>query len=56
MTNAEILLANAKKALEEKLLNSYEEEFIEKISDYSKKELSKLSSKQYELLRKCASK
>jgi hypothetical protein len=56
MTNGEIKLENAINALEGKKLSSYEADFIESIRNYSKKEIAKLSSKQYDLLCKCANK
>ena len=56
MTNVEINLKYAVAALETGRLNDYEAEFIESIRDYSKKELKKLSSKQYNLLREISNK
>lgn len=56
MTNVEIDLSCALKALEAGRLTSYEAEFIEAIRDYTKKELKKLSSKQYKLLREISNK
>lgn len=51
MTNAESYLNEAIEALEAGKLSSYEENFIESIKDYSKKQLRDLSSKQFLLLR-----
>ncbi len=56
MTNVEINLKYAVAALEAGRLNDYEAEFIESIRDYSKKELKKLSSKQYKLLNEISNK
>lgn len=56
MTNAQITLANAIKALEAGKLNSSESSFIEEIRGYSKKELANLTKKQYEWLRIIAAK
>ena len=52
MTNAESYLEKAVEKLNQGDLNSYETEFIEKIQDYTKKDLNKLSKKQFMLLRK----
>jgi len=56
MTNGETNLKNAIEAMQSGKLTSYEVEFVKKIENYSKKEIAKLSSKQYDLLRKCAGK
>jgi hypothetical protein len=56
MTNAEINQKEAIKNLEFGKLNAYEIEFVNSIKDLSKKELNKLSSNQYLLLRKIADK
>lgn len=56
MTNSEINLSEAIKAMKQGNLSAYEMDFIKDIRDYSKKELKGLSSKQYDLLRKCAAK
>lgn len=50
MTNAEINLNVAVKALEQNLLNSFEEQFVESIKHYTKKDLRGLSSRQYSVL------
>ena len=53
MTNSEILQAEAIKNYS--TLDSYQKEFIDDvIRDASKKDLRKLTSKQYKLLRSCA--
>ena len=54
MTNVESYQKEAVERLEKGELNSYESDFIEQIRDYSKKELKKLSSKQFLFLRKIA--
>ena len=56
MTNSESKLQSAINALEAGKLSSYEASFIESIRNYSKKSLGNLTSKQYDLLRKCAEK
>ena len=56
MTIVEIKLSNAIEALEAGKLNDYEASFVEKIKDFSKKELKNLSSKQYNFLRSIAEK
>lgn len=56
MTNVEIELSNAIEAIEAGKLNDYEASFVEKIKDFSKKELKNLSSKQYDFLRTIAKK
>jgi len=50
MTNAEINLKVAIKALEAGKLNSFETQFVESIKDYDKHDLKKLSSKQYDVM------
>lgn len=50
MTNTEINLNVAVKALEQNLLNSFEKQFVESIKHYTKKDLRGLSSKQYNVL------
>jgi hypothetical protein len=54
MTNVEILQKEAVERLEKNELNSYENDFVEKIRNYSKKDLKGLTSNQYWLLRKIA--
>ena len=54
MTNAEIYLAKAKKLLRNGDLNTASSDFIESIQYYDKKELNKLSHKQYKWLRDIA--
>jgi hypothetical protein len=54
MTNAESYLKTAKEKLEKGELNSYESLFIESIQYFTKKELKKLTSNQFLLLRKIA--
>ena len=54
MTNAESYLKEAIERLEKGELNSYESDFINEIRDYTKKDLRKLTSKQFFLLRKIA--
>ena len=56
MTNSEINLNCALKALKEGRLTAYEAEFVNSIKDYTKKELRNLSSKQYKLLREISNK
>jgi hypothetical protein len=56
MTNSEINQSEAIKAMESGKLTSYESDFVESIRNYSKKDLKNLSTKQYDLLRKCADK
>lgn len=56
MTNVEINQKEAIKNFEAGKLNAFEIEFVNSIKDMSKKELNKLSSKQYLLLRKIANK
>lgn len=50
MTNAEINLEVAVKALENNELKGSTKSFIEYIKDYDKKDLRKLSAKQYKFL------
>jgi hypothetical protein len=50
MTNAQINLAIAVKALEEGKLKGSAKSFIEDIKDYDNKDLSKLTKKQYKFL------
>jgi len=50
MTNAQINLSVAVKALEAGKLTGSSKDFIEKIKDFDKKELRKLSAKQYKWL------
>ena len=50
MTNAEINLQVAVKALEEGKLKGSARDFIESIKDYDKKELKNLSAAQYKFL------
>jgi len=50
MTNAEINLEVAIKALEAGKLNSFETQFVESIKDYDKHDLKKLSRKQYDVM------
>lgn len=54
MTNAQIDLQTAVKALNEQKLKGSAASFIESIKDYSKQELKKLSQKQYKFLRDIA--
>lgn len=56
MTNVEINQKEAIKNLEAGELNAFEETFVLQIKDMTKKELNKLSSKQYLILRKIADK
>jgi len=56
MTNVEINQKEAIKNLESGKLTAFEIEFVNSIKDLSKKELNRLSSKQYLLLRKIADK
>ena len=56
MTNVEISLNYALKALEAGRLTAYEADFLESIKDYTKKELRNLSSKQYKLLQEISNK
>ena len=56
MTNVEINLECAVKALEAGKLNNFESNFVNSIKDYSKKELKTLSSKQFLLLREISNK
>lgn len=56
MTNAEIRLKAAVKALENGNLNEKESAFIEDIRDYDKKQLRGLSPKQYKWLEDIANK
>jgi len=56
MTNAEINQAAAIENLRAGKLNEFEIKFVNSIKDMSKKELRNLSSKQYDILRKIASK
>lgn len=56
MTNNEILQTKAVQLLNDGKLNSFEAQFVESIKNWSKKELNKISSKQYEVLRKIANK
>ena len=48
MTNVEIMIESAK----EKSLDTFAKEFIDKLSNMSKKELRNLTKKQYEFLNK----
>jgi hypothetical protein len=50
MTNGEINLQIAKKALEAGKLNDFESKFVESVKDYDKYDLKKLSKKQYDIL------
>jgi hypothetical protein len=50
MTNGEINLDIAIKALEAGKLNSFESSFVESIKDYDKYDLKNLSRKQYDVL------
>jgi hypothetical protein len=50
MTNAEINLSVAKKALEEGKLKGSSKSFVESIQDYDKYDLKRLSKKQYRWL------
>lgn len=50
MTNGEINLEIAVKALEAGKLNSFETTFVESIRDYDKHDLKNLSRKQYDVL------
>lgn len=50
MTNAEINLEVAVKALNENKLSASAKSFIESIKDYDKHDLRKLSKKQYQFL------
>jgi len=52
MTRSESLLKSANEKIANGELNSYESDFIEKIKDYTKKDLKKLSYKQFKLLEK----
>jgi hypothetical protein len=54
MTNAESYLKDAVRKLNDNELNAYEASFIDDIKDYTKKDLRKLSYKQFCLLRKIA--
>ena len=54
MTNVECYQKEAVARLVKGELNSYESDFVEKIRDYSKKELKKLTSNQFIFLRKIA--
>ena len=54
MTNVECYQKEAVERLVKGELNSYESDFVEKIRDYSKKELKKLTSNQFIFLRKIA--
>jgi hypothetical protein len=56
MTNAEIKQAKAVENLESGKLNAFETEFVNSIKSMSKKQLNKLSYKQYDILRKIADK
>lgn len=50
MTNGEINLEIAVKALEAGKLNNFETQFVESIKDYDKHDLKNLSKKQYAVL------
>lgn len=50
MTNTEINLDVAVKALEAGKLNDFEAKFVESIKDYDKHDLKKLNKKQYDVL------
>lgn len=54
MTNAEAYQQEAIEKLEQGKLNSYESEFVEKIREYSKKQLKRLTSKQFLFMRRIA--
>jgi len=54
MTNIEHYQKKAIERLEKGELDSYESNFIRQIEDYSKKDLKKLTSKHFFLLRKIA--
>jgi hypothetical protein len=56
MTNNEISLEFAVKALESGKLNSFETKFVESIKDYDKNDLKKLSRKQYDILQSISKK
>lgn len=56
MTNAENILEQAVELLEKGQLNKKESEFVESIKDYTKKDLKRLSYKQYIFLRDIANK
>jgi hypothetical protein len=49
MTNGEINLQIAKKALEAGKLNDFESKFVESVKDCDKYDLKKLSKKQYDI-------
>jgi hypothetical protein len=51
MTNSEINLDVAVKALNAGKLNSFEISFVKSIKDYNKHDLKKLSKRQYDVLR-----
>ena len=52
MTNAQILQQSAIQNYDS--LNSYQQNFVDSIRYYTKKELRNLTSKQYSLLKECA--
>lgn len=54
MTNVECYQKEAVKKLEKGILDSYQVDFVEKIKNYTKKELNSLTSKQFLFLRKIA--
>ena len=54
MTRTESLLQTAHTKLLNEKLDGYESDFIEKIKDYTKKDLKKLSYKQFKFLKKIA--
>lgn len=56
MTFSQSLQADAVKAKEQGNLSAYEKGFVEDIANYDKKQLGRLTSKQYDLLKKCATK
>lgn len=56
MTNNEISLEFAVKALESGKLNPFETKFVESIKDYDKNDLKKLSRKQYDVLQNISKK
>lgn len=56
MTNAEVHVQTALRAYQQGLLTISEKQFIEKVKDYSKKRLTKLTADQFEWLRDIAKK
>ena len=54
MTTNQSKLESAIWAMEDGKLNAFETQFIESIKCYTKQQLSKLSSKQYDVLVKCS--